>query len=390
MAAAAAQRARRLPWLAAAAPHGDQHSQTSAPWRRRPYPYLLLAVQCLSTEASPTEGAPAPSSSLSPSKPPRVVIIGSGPAAHTAAIYLGRAQLQPTMYEGFMAGGMAAGGQLTTTQDIENYPGFTHGIDGGLLMEQMRAQSERFGTTIVSETIARVDLRQRPFRLWREGQEHDDGAYEEADALIVATGATAKRLHLPGEERLWQKGISACAVCDGALPLFRNQPLLVVGGGDSAAEEALFLTKYASRVYVAVRRDVLRASKIMAQRLQRHPKVEILWQTQPVEAVGDALLDGVVLRSTASSTTEDRVLPVRGLFYAIGHRPNTALFKETGLTLDKDGYVVNEPGTTYTNIPGLFVAGDVADKRYRQAITAAGTGCQAALDCEHFLMETAG
>ncbi|RKO94973.1 nucleotide-binding domain-containing protein, partial [Caulochytrium protostelioides] len=155
------------------------------------------------------------------------------------------------------------------------------------LMEQMRAQSERFGTTIVSETIARVDLRQRPFRLWREGQEHDDGAYEEADALIVATGATAKRLHLPGEERLWQKGISACAVCDGALPLFRNQPLIVVGGGDSAAEEALFLTKYASRVYVAVRRDVLRASKIMAQRLQRHPKVEILGQTQPVEAVGD-------------------------------------------------------------------------------------------------------
>jgi len=312
-----------------------------------------------------------------------VVIIGSGPAAHTAAIYLARAEIKPTLYEGMLANGIAAGGQLTTTTEVENFPGFPNGIDGSGLMEQMRAQSERFGTEIVTDTVSRVDLSSRPFKLWTEFDEETEIT---TDAVILATGASAKRLHLPGEETYWQNGMSACAVCDGAIPLFRDQALAVVGGGDSAAEEAMFLTKYGSKVYVLVRRDQLRASQIMAKRLLANPKVEVLWNTSPVEVQGDGkLLKTVVLENT--KTKERSNLSVAGLFYAIGHTPATALVKDQGITLDEQGYIQTVPGTSETDIKGVFAAGDVQDKKYRQAITSAGSGCMAGLDAERYLAE---
>ncbi len=240
------------------------------------------------------------------------------------------------------------------------------------MMDKFRAQSERFGTTIITETIARVDLSQRPFRYWREGDEDDASAFESADTLILATGASAKRLNLPGEDTYWQSGISACAVCDGAVPIFRNKPLAVIGGGDSAAEEATYLTKYASHVYVLVRRGELRASKIMAKRLQNHPKVTILWHTVATECRGDGdLLQSLALRNI--KTDEVSELPVNGLFYAIGHEPATALVKEQ-IQTDEDGYIVTIPGTAQTSVRGVFAAGDVQDKKYRQAITSAGSG----------------
>ena len=312
-----------------------------------------------------------------------VVIIGSGPAAHTAAIYLARAEIKPTLYEGMLANGIAAGGQLTTTTEVENFPGFPNGIDGSGLMEQMRAQSERFGTEIVTDTVSRVDLSSRPFKLWTEFDEETEIT---TDAVILATGASAKRLHLPGEETYWQNGMSACAVCDGAIPLFRDQALAVVGGGDSAAEEAMFLTKYGSKVYVLVRRDQLRASQIMAKRLLANPKVEVLWNTSPVEVQGDGkLLKTVVLENTKTKERSD--LSVAGLFYAIGHTPATALVKDQGITLDEQGYIQTVPVTSETDIKGVFAAGDVQDKKYRQAITSAGSGCMAGLDAERYLAE---
>lgn len=314
-----------------------------------------------------------------------VVVIGSGPAGHTAAIYLARAELKPTLFEGFLANGFAAGGQLTTTTDVENFPGFPDGIGGTGLMDKLRAQSERFGTEIVTETIAKVDLSQRPFKLWREGSEEDANAYETADAVIIATGASAKRMHLPGEETYWQSGISACAVCDGAVPIFREKPLVVVGGGDSAAEEATYLTKYASHVYVLVRRDELRASRIMAERLLKHPKVTVIFNTSPIEAVGDGnLLQSVTIKNNKTGKVEP--LTANGLFYAIGHVPATSLFKGQ-LDLDEDGYIKTVPGTTNTSVKGVFAAGDVQDKIYRQAITSAGSGCMAALEAERLLAE---
>ena len=249
-------------------------------------------------------------------QPHNVVIIGSGPAGHTAAVYLGRANLEPVMFEGFLANGIAAGGQLTTTTDVENYPGFPDGIGGSEMMDKFRAQSVRFGTVIHTETISKVDLSSRPFKLWREGHENEEP--ELAKVIIVATGASARRMHLPGEETYWQNGISACAVCDGAVPIFRNKPLAVVGGGDSAAEEATYLTKYASHVYVLVRRDELRASKIMAKRLLSHPKVTVLFNTVATEAKGDGeLLNAVQIKN--NQTGEEKDLQVNGLFYAIGH-----------------------------------------------------------------------
>ncbi|KAJ3042070.1 thioredoxin-disulfide reductase [Rhizophlyctis rosea] len=316
----------------------------------------------------------------------KVVIIGSGPAGHTAAIYLARANLEPVMYEGFLAAGVAAGGQLTTTTEVENFPGFPEGMSGPELMDKMKAQSEKFGTKIISETISRVDLSKRPFRLWVEGSEDKEDAAFTTDSVVIATGATAKRLNIAGEDIFWQAGISACAVCDGAVPIFRNKPLVVVGGGDSASEEATFLTKYASKVFVLVRTHKLRASKVMADRLLKHPKVEVLWNKIPIEAKGDRLMKQLVIQDTV--TGEQSTLDVNGLFYAIGHKPNTDVFKGQ-LELDEVGYIKVRPNagvpSTYTSVEGVFAAGDVQDKTYRQAITAAGSGCMAALDCERWL-----
>jgi thioredoxin reductase (NADPH) len=257
--------------------------------------------------------------------------MGSGPAGHTAAIYAARANLSPLMFEGFMAGGVAAGGQLTTTTDVENFPGFPEGIDGTKLTEHFRAQSTRFGTRIITETVDRVDLSRRPFRLRTISHEI------EARTLIIATGATARRLAVPGEEKLWQQGISACAVCDGALPIYRDKVLLVVGGGDTAAEEASHLTKFGSKVIVVHRRDKLRASRIMQKRLLENPKIEMMWDSAVEEALGDKVLTGVRVRNLKSDKTH--VVHAGGLFYAIGHEPNTS-FLERQVELDETGYIV--------------------------------------------------
>jgi len=322
----------------------------------------------------------------------KTIIVGSGPAGHTAAIYLARANIEPIMYEGFLAAGVAAGGQLTTTTEVENFPGFPEGLSGPELMDKMRAQSTKFGTKIITETISKVDLTTKPFRLWQEGKESESDTIT-ADTIVVATGATAKRMFIEGEDTYWQAGISACAVCDGAIPIFRNNPLAVVGGGDSACEEAGFLTKYASKVYLLVRRDKLRASKVMQDRLLKNPKIEVLWNKVPVKAEGDRLLKNLKIKSTLNDEVSD--LQCNGLFYAIGHKPNTDMFKDQ-LNLDETGYVkvYQNEGTpsTYTSVEGVFACGDVQDKTYRQAISAAGSGCMAALDCERWLeaMESDG
>lgn len=320
----------------------------------------------------------------------KLVIIGSGPAGHTAAIYASRADLKPVMYEGFLALGIAAGGQLTTTDEVENFPGFTK-IQGATLMDNMKAQSEACGTEIVSQTVGKVDFSQRPFKYWLHPMGDDDNLEPEthtADAVIIATGAKARRLDLKGEDKYWGNGVSACAVCDGSLPIFREKPLVVIGGGDSAVEESVYLTKKASKVTVLVRRDVLRASKANAKRLASNPKIEIRYNTQGVEIKGDegprGLMKSMVVKN--NKTGEQEEIPANGLFYAVGHDPATHLFKGQ-LKMDEDGYLVTTPGTTETNIPGVFAAGDVQDKKYRQAVTSAGTGCAAALEAEKFLAE---
>ncbi|KAJ1541498.1 thioredoxin-disulfide reductase, partial [Nowakowskiella sp. JEL0078] len=328
-----------------------------------------------------------------PNAPHQVVIVGSGPAAHTAAIYCARANLQPVLYEGFMAGGIAPGGQLTTTTDVENFPGFPAGISGPKLMDLFRSQSLNLGTQIFTLTVSGLKIVEsdringRVFELCVGDSDNEEFHKIYTRSVIIATGATARRMKLPGEETYWQRGISACAVCDGAVPIFRNKPLVVVGGGDSAAEEATFLTKYGSIVYLLVRKDKMRASKTMQDRVLKNPKIKVLWNTEPIEAKGDGnLLKELVIRNTKSS--EEKSLVVSGLFYAIGHEPNTKwITSESGVDLDSDGYVMVTPGTSRTNIPGLFAAGDVQDKRYRQAVTAAGSGCMAALDCERWLEE---
>ena len=307
-----------------------------------------------------------------------VVIIGSGPAAHSAAVYCTRAELEPVVFEGFMAEGIAAGGQLTTTTHVENFLGHVS-IQGPELCEEFRKQSIACGATIFTETVEDIQFDKSPFIL-----SSATGRTVSASAIIIATGATARRLDFPGAEKFWMKGISACAVCDGALPIFRNKPLVVIGGGDSACEEALYLTKFASQVSMVVRRNELRASATMARRAKNHPQINILFEEEVVFADGEAQLESVVLRS--SRTGEERIQEASGLFFAIGHDPATRLLQGS-VSLDDDGYVLVEPGSTRTSMEGVFAAGDCADKVYRQAITAAGSGCMAALDAERWLGE---
>ena len=305
-----------------------------------------------------------------------VVIIGSGPAGYTAAIYAARANLKPLMFEGYQAGGIP-GGQLMTTTEVENFPGFPEGVTGPELMERMKAQAERWGTELYTEDVTHVDLSQRPFTVRSDERE------VKAHSLIIATGATAKRLGLPCENQFWSHGISACAICDGASPIFHGEEVAVVGGGDSAAEEAVYLTKYGDRVHLLVRRPELRASKAMQDRVFNNPNITVHWNTEAVDVFGDGkFMDGIKLRNT--ETGEESKLQVKGLFYAIGHNPNTSLFKGQ-LELDDVGYIVVKPGTVETSVEGVFAAGDVQDHEYRQAITAAGTGCMGAMLAERWL-----
>lgn len=297
-----------------------------------------------------------------------LTILGSGPAGLTAALYAARARLNP-----LVIGGAKAGGQLMLTTDVENYPGFPEGILGPELMAKMRAQAERFGARVLDEDATEVDLRKRPFRVKSGDNSHD------TKALIVATGADAKWLGVPGEERLRGRGVSSCATCDGAF--FKEKELVVVGGGDSAMEESLFLTKFATKVTVVHRREALRASKIMQEKAEKNPKIEFRWNTVVEEVLGKERVEGVRLKNVKTGKTEE--LRVDGCFVAIGHRPNTAIFRGA-LELDPKGYIAVR-NHTRTSVEGVFAAGDVHDHHYRQAVTAAGFGCMAALDAERWL-----
>jgi thioredoxin reductase (NADPH) len=304
----------------------------------------------------------------------KVLIIGSGPAGYTAAIYAARANLKPVLVQG-----LQPGGQLTITTDVENYPGFADVIQGPWLMEQMQKQAEHVGTQVIFDTITDVDLSARPFVATG-----DSGDRYLGDTLIVCTGATARWLGLPSEETFRGGGVSACATCDGFF--FRGKDVVVVGGGNTAVEEALYLTNHASRVTLVHRREALRAEKILQERLFRNPKIDVVWDSVVDEIVGEtqphALVQGVRLRNV--KTGETRLLRTDGVFVAIGHSPNTELFRGK-LKMDAEGYIVTRPGTVETDVPGVFAAGDVQDKVYRQAVTAAGTGCMAALDAERYL-----
>lgn len=309
-------------------------------------------------------------------KKAKVLIIGSGPAGYTAAIYAGRANLEPVIYEGFFSG--PAGGQLMTTTEVENYPGFPEGVTGPMLMEHLRKQASRFDTQIISDDVIKLDLSQHPYKVYGKKHEHL------ADAIIIATGATALTLDIPGtrEGELWQKGVTACAVCDGAMPIFRGKDLYVIGGGDSACEEALFLTKFGQKVYLVHRRDKLRASKIMQQRVLDHPKIEVLWDSVISHVEGTNVVETVTLQNVKTHETSQR--PAGGVFFAVGHKPNTD-FLNGQIELYETGYIKVQPGTTKTNIDLVFACGDVMDHTYRQAITAAGTGCMAAIEAEREL-----
>ncbi len=322
-------------------------------------------------------------SSNAPSGIEKVVIIGSGPAGWTAAIYAARANLEPLCVIGTPSANPAPvlpGGQLMLTTEVENYPGFPHGVTGPELMEKFQQQAERLGARIKGDDVVRCDFSQRPFVLSTA-----DGSTIKAHAVIIATGATANWLGLPNELRLAQAGggVSACAVCDGALPVFRKQPLAVVGGGDTAMEEASYLTKFASTVHVIHRRDSFRASKAMQDRILQAPNATVHWNKAVVDVIGDERITAVVLEDTVTKARS--TLEVKGLFIAIGHSPATTFLEGSGVELDESGYVRLRQRNSYTNIEGVFAAGDVADSVYRQAISAAGMGCIAALDCERWL-----
>jgi len=315
----------------------------------------------------------------------KVVILGSGPAGLTAAIYAARAQLEPLVIDG-----PQPGGQLTITTEVENYPGFASAIMGPVLMDEFRTQALRFGTEIVNIWIDRVDLSKRPFTLFgKESQDSDEVTHViKTDALIISTGASAKWLGVPGEapvpEGLGGNGVSACATCDGFF--FRDRPIVVVGGGDTAMEEALFLTKFASKVTLIHRREEFRASKIMQDRVLAHDKIEVLWNTEIKEILGSKETGVESVRLYNNKTGDESVFPTQGVFIAIGHQPNTDLFKGV-LDMDSVGYLKTEGRSMKTNIPGVFACGDAQDSYYRQAVTAAGTGCMAAIDAERYLAE---
>lgn len=306
---------------------------------------------------------------MSTQKVENVIIIGSGPAGLTAAIYAARANLNPLMIEGY-----ESGGQLMTTTEVENYPGFTHGIQGPELMAVTRAQAERFGTRMVTKNVTKVDFSARPFKIWV-----DQDLYQ-ALTVIISTGASAKYLGLDNERRLLGRGVSACATCDGAF--FKNQPVAVIGGGDTAMEEANFLTRFASKVYLIHRREEFRASKIMSARVMQNPKIEVILNTEMVDVLGEKGVHAILLKNHKTGAQTE--LAVQGVFIAIGHKPNTDLFKGM-LEMNDVGYIVTKPKSTYTSIEGVFASGDVQDPIYRQAITAAGTGCMAAIDAERWL-----
>jgi thioredoxin reductase (NADPH) len=300
----------------------------------------------------------------------KLAIIGSGPAGLTAALYAARADLSPIVFEGH-----AAGGQLMITTDVENYPGFPDGILGPELMDQFRKQAERFGARLHQLDVTSVDFGSKPLAFSVGGDDYT------ADAVIVATGATAKWLGIPGERQLTGRGVSACATCDGFF--FRDQEIVVVGGGDTAMEEALFLTKFASKITIIHRRDEFRASRIMAQRAKEHEKIEIIWNSKVTAINGESTVESVTLEDVTTGETTN--LPTNAVFVAIGHKPNTEIF-EGQLKLDQNGYVIgSKDGSTRTEVEGVFAAGDVADHVYRQAVTAAGTGCMAAIDAERWL-----
>ncbi|HAE37632.1 MAG TPA: thioredoxin-disulfide reductase [Candidatus Riflebacteria bacterium] len=305
----------------------------------------------------------------------KLVIIGSGPSGLTAAVYAARADLQPVVIEGFMKGGQP-GGQLMTTTEVENFPGFPEGIDGPELISRMRKQAERFGTEFIMEDIDSVDFSSRPFTLSNASRTIT------AHSIIIATGASAMTLDLPSVKTFWGKGISACATCDGALPIFRNQVIAVIGGGDSAIEEACYLGRFASKVLLIHRRDEFRASKAMQKRAFDNPKIEIIFDSVLEEAYGSQFLEGIKLKNVKTSQLSDYAC--KGLFMSIGHTPNTG-FVKNALEIDAKGYIMVKTPSTATSVEGVFAAGDVTDPHYRQAISAAGTGCVAALDAERWL-----
>jgi len=308
---------------------------------------------------------------MSESEHRKLVIVGSGPAGYTAAIYAARAELEP-----MVVAGLQFGGQLMLTTEVENYPGFPEGITGPDMMELFQKQAERFGAGILLEDATEVDLSERPFRVKTDSRSFT------ADAVILATGASARWLGLESETRLQNRGVSACATCDGAL--YRGKPMAVVGGGDTAMEEALFLTRFATKVWVIHRRDALRASKIMQERALANDKIEFVWNAVVEEVIGEEFVTGVRVHDRVTDQRQE--LPVEALFIAIGHQPNTALFRGQ-IELDDVGYIVPAPGTSRTSAEGVFACGDAMDPVYRQAVTAAGTGCMAAIDAERWLAE---